>query len=274
LDMLKDYDAVISCVDNFESRIRINQICALYSKDLINTGIDSRFVIVDIYPFSTNENIACYECNLPASVYHQISKRYSCGWLKNISSKEKIVPTTPLTASLAGALASSYVLRIDDLNLQSSRRTFIDSMTGSTSNIDLQKRNDCKICSIRSKNKIFVKAPSTIGYNIFRLSRAVRKNISFKSSEPILTEIHCLDCDTNGKNPKIVFKKARDYDSSISTCPDCGGHKVKISIKDSFSLGELVTKFYGYNIPCKYIMCELSNELVIIEMEENNERNT
>lgn len=42
LDMLKEYDAVISTVDNFEARIRLNQLCTLFSKDLINTGIDSR----------------------------------------------------------------------------------------------------------------------------------------------------------------------------------------------------------------------------------------
>jgi molybdopterin/thiamine biosynthesis adenylyltransferase len=60
LDMLKGYDAVISCVDNFEARIRLNRLCALFSKNLINTGIDSRNASVEVYPLSRRTHPACY----------------------------------------------------------------------------------------------------------------------------------------------------------------------------------------------------------------------
>ena len=83
------YSAVICCVDNFEARIRLNLLCKLWGVSLINTGIDSRYAVVDIFPFSQTPDAGCYECSLPPSVYQRLSQRYSCGGLKKVAFIEK-----------------------------------------------------------------------------------------------------------------------------------------------------------------------------------------
>ena len=54
--------------------------------------------------------VACYECGLPASVYQRIAERYSCGGLQRAAAAQRIMPTTAITASLAGAQAVNRAL--------------------------------------------------------------------------------------------------------------------------------------------------------------------
>lgn len=89
LDQAASYSCIICCVDNFEARIRLNQLCLITKTNLINTGIDSRFSQVEVFPFKSSDDSACYECNLPNSAYERMQQRYSCGWLKKISFVEK-----------------------------------------------------------------------------------------------------------------------------------------------------------------------------------------
>jgi len=273
LDMIQKYTAVISCVDNFEARVRLNQLCMLFSKDFINTGIDSRFVTVEVFPYSKLQDTACYECNLPSSVYERIAKRYSCGWLRKISYIEKIIPTTPITASLAGAIATSYALRLENLSLDGSKRIFLDSITGISTLSSLNKNDSCLKCSCRTKNVVVYKASSLISSNVFGLVNIENKNICFNTSEPILTEFRCLDCQPNEKGSTKIFEIARKFDTSISVCKDCGGSRSDITIKDQFSISDLIRHYRGYNFPCKFVSAEVDEKLVIFDLEEFNEHN-
>lgn len=273
LDMLQKYTTVISCVDNFEARVRLNQLCLLFSKDFLNTGIDSRFVSVEVFPYSKLQDTACYECNLHPSVYERIANRYSCGWLRKVSFKEKIIPTTPITASLAGAITTSYALRLDNLSLDGSKQIFLDSITGVSKLISLSKNDGCLKCACRSKNVVVYKASSLISSNVFGLINNKNLNISINTSEPILTKFRCLDCSPNEKDSSTIFDIARKFDTSISVCKKCGGSRTEITIKDQFSIRDLLRHYKGYNFPCKFVSAEIDDKLIIFDLEENNECN-
>ncbi len=60
--------AVFNCTDNFESRIRLNRLCLMMGTDYYNTAVDSRFVSVEVFPFSSQPDGGCDECTLPPSV--------------------------------------------------------------------------------------------------------------------------------------------------------------------------------------------------------------
>src|SRR5262249_29810058 len=94
ISQVKSYKCIICCVDNFEARIRLNQICTLTRVNLVNTGIDSRYASAEFYPFEDRYDTACYECNLPLTAYQRIAERYSCGWLRRVAYAERKVPTT------------------------------------------------------------------------------------------------------------------------------------------------------------------------------------
>ncbi|MGE3928244.1 MAG: ThiF family adenylyltransferase, partial [Lautropia sp.] len=119
----RGYHCVIGALDNFEARLRVNQVCWLAGVDWVNAAIDSRSVSVETFPFAAPDRgtlpgrdaaalPACYECGLPASVYGRIAERYSCGGLLRAALRERVMPTTAITASIAGAQAVDAALKL------------------------------------------------------------------------------------------------------------------------------------------------------------------
>lgn len=272
LDMLKGYDAVISCVDNFEARIRLNRLCSLFSKDFINTGIDSRNASIEVYPFSKHKHSACYQCNIPTGVYAEISRRYSCGWLRNLAVQEKVIPTTPITASLAGAMAASIAIRLQNDTYEQSQRTFIDSHTGTSLLSRFDFNENCSVCSNRFSSLIHLKSSPDIHSLIFNLPRAMNNKIQITTSEPILTEFRCVSCNPNPKDSTVVFKNADSFTSEFSICKKCGQISKDIAIKDKFTISELLRKYKGRRFPCKFVTTEINGTKLVIEMERDDER--
>ena len=124
LSDLRSFDVLFCCVDNFEARIRCNTLCYLAGVDFVNTGIDSRSAVVELYPFSQSRHGGCLECNMPLSVYHRIAQRYSCGYLRKVSFIERKIPTTIITSSAVASLAVSRGLRFGEAGDQAAPRRF------------------------------------------------------------------------------------------------------------------------------------------------------
>lgn len=149
LEQLKRFNAVRCCVDNLEARVKLNHLCLIAQVDLLNAGIDSRRVCIEVYPFSSEPDCACYECALPPSAYSTMRDRYSCGWLKKIAYEERQVPTTAITSSIAGAYLTSIFLQRQSRHpdrLQDSTRCYIDTITFSTSVSKIGNLEECPSC--------------------------------------------------------------------------------------------------------------------------------
>jgi len=262
-DMLSKYSSVICCVDNYEARIRLNQLCSLSRTNLINTGIDSKFVQVDVFPFDSNKDIQCYECNLPPSVYSRIQERYSCGWLKKIAYVEKKVPTTIITSALAGAMAANFALELlEGKKGLNSKRVLIDSKTGRSSLSEFFKNDSCPACSDLKDKILIFNGPALIGDQPGYIENIEDKFIS--TSDPVLISYTCPNCDN--EKEEIIFRKASDFDSSLTHCEKCGNESINLDIKDFFSLEQLYLRFKGYNIPSKFIRFDGDEETIIVEI--------
>lgn len=263
LEQTKSYDCVLCCVDNFEARIKLNQLCLLTGTNLINTGIDSKFGQVEIFPFKAGRHISCYECNLPNSAYERMQNRYSCGWLKKISFIEKKIPTTIITSSLTGSLAVANALNfINSKALHDSKRILIDTFTGMSTVSTIEQSSTCPACSnIRDRISI-VKGSSIIESEFPLNSKAY-----ITTSDPVLTSFRCVNCQPNEDDSIVVFEKAAKFDSTLTLCKSCGSDSVDITIKDSFEVEELLTNFYGKNLPVKFIRIDTEESTTIIELE-------
>lgn len=261
--MLEAYSGVICCVDNFEARIRLNQLCSLSRTNLINTGIDSKFAQIDIFPFSSDSDIPCYECGLPPSVYSRIRERYSCGWLKKVAYVEKKIPTTIITSAVAGAMAANFALELlRSEEKLTSRRILIDSKTGQSSSSVFHKNDVCPACSdLKNKISIF-EGKALIGEKPVFLEYP--DDAVVITSDPILVSRSCPNCDS--EKEEIIFRRASDFDSSLARCEKCGNESINVDIKDSFSLGDLYARFKGYNIPSKFIRFDSNEKTVIVEL--------
>lgn len=255
LTQLSYYDMAFSCVDNFEARIYLNQMCRILGIPLTNIGIDSRFASVELYPFDHGSSSACYECGLPPSVYSRIAERYSCGWLRRVGLVERKIPTTIVTASIAGAMAVSQALRFgSDADGSGSRRRLIDTLSGSTTDAMIPKRDDCPCCG-RLKHPILT---VTVGNALDRYSSlssgAAPKSITVRFSEPVIFGVRCSHCGYDD-TPQHGLRKARHQDSRLRTCPVCGSDAI-VDVRDELTLTELVRDYPSTRIPVGYILVD------------------
>lgn len=266
LSSMRQYAAVFCCVDNFEARIRLNLMCRLSRTNLVNAGIDSRHAMVEVFPFTDSPQCACYECNLPSSVYQRIQERYSCGWLKRVAYIERKVPTTIVTSSLAGAHAASVGLRLGSASGQTNRarRIYIDSITGNTTVSELSKNDDCPFCREIDDEILVIKASSAVTSDLPNATDSTGQTVLY-SSDPILVTAHCVTCAP--ESPKTIFARASDFDSRLRQCTICGQDSVNFDIRDSFTVDELVESYLGHQMPAKFLRFRRDTKTYVIQLE-------
>jgi molybdopterin/thiamine biosynthesis adenylyltransferase len=259
--------AVFSCVDNFEARIRLNRLCALTGTPLINVGIDSRFAVVEHFPFNRACRVPCYECSLPQSAYAAISKRYSCGWLKRVAVAERKIPTTIITSSAAASLAVSIHLRSLAEGLDTAAwRHFQDTFTGRTTRTEICANDECPGCADLLDNRVLVAARRRIGPPWLDAPADVRPG-PLMLSDPVLTHVRCRQCGVDD-TASVLLQPADRYDERLAVCPHCHEPAREIRVREQFDVEELLRDYDGYDLPGKFIVTRLDEALqLVVELE-------
>jgi len=271
LQRLRRYDCAVACVDNFEARIRLNQMCLIAGVDLVNTGVDSRYAAVEMFRFSQPELSACYECGLPDSAYRRIAERYSCGWLRKRAAGERKVPTTAITASVAGALAASAALRLGPEADTRPRRVLLDTIGGAATVAELARREACAGCGAFTTRPRLVAAR-----NDWRAQLAVDAlldDVLVRLSDPIITGYVCAQCGDESRAAEYCLRRAGDFDDRIIECPACGARAVRIEIRDQLTLGELAARFDRRPVPAKFVLVHSASGTLCIDLEEEADGN-
>lgn len=269
LTRLQDYHVIVCCVDNFETRLRLNQLCLIAGVDFVNTGIDSRYALVESFPFSADSNSACYECALPASAYQRIAQRYSCGWLKKLSYAERRIPTTIVTSSVTGGLASSIALRLGShAATRHSERILVDTIAGGATKTMLERRPDCVGCGRLPRRLTIVPARPLVDGHLLDDTSAELLSCEVILSDQIIVGYRCVTCGETEDSTTYVFRRAAEFDETITICSKCGNRSVDIEIRDQFELKELLTKFRGRCVPAKYAIAIGPNLRLCLDLEE------
>jgi molybdopterin-synthase adenylyltransferase len=263
---LEDSDAVVCCVDNFEARVRLNQLCLRTSTDFYNTGIDSRYASAEVFPFSTGPECACYECALPPSAYATIQKQYSCGWLRKVAFEEKKVPTTAITSSISGAAVVSLLLNRLSKHPQASdqaARCFVDTVTLSSTTSVFGRNPDCLVCA-----SIDPSAPRAVakrhcdGGPVIPLLGDASGCVLL--SEPVLIRGICKLCNREQE----YFESTNRVSDAVTYCTVCGSQSVTTEIVDRLSVERFGAVFAGHSVPCKYLVYNSGSRQFIIELED------
>ncbi|MGH9176263.1 MAG: hypothetical protein ACRD1H_17985, partial [Vicinamibacterales bacterium] len=256
---LRGSDMLFCCVDNFEARIRCNTLCLLARVDFINIGIDSRFALVELFPFSRAPFAGCFECNLPDSVYRRISERYSCGHLRKLSFVEKKIPTTIVTSTTAASFAVSLGLRLgthDDEPI--ARRLYIDTIGGSLTRIILGRIEGCPCCGRYPDEPLLVASRREIQ----EWPTDWPSDPTVVTSEPILVGYR-VECKET-----VVFENASKFDSEFPATVVNDPGAVELEIRDQFSIAELGRRFSGRSMPCKFAVVLGAGKTLVCEFRE------
>ena len=102
-------DVVVGALDNREARLFLNAACARLGRPWIDGGIEvMQGIARGFHPPQT----ACYECTMSEVDWRIVNDRRSCSMLARRALAHGGVPTTPITASVIGAIQSQEVLKI------------------------------------------------------------------------------------------------------------------------------------------------------------------
>ncbi len=293
---ISQYRAVISAVDNFDARLRLNQLCLLAGVDLVNSAIDSRFVSLEVFAHS-QWDVACYECHLPETAYQRIAERYSCGGLLKRAFEERKVPTTAITASLAGAMAAAAALGLGQRPGQEqgqgqgqgqerraepapasrserpsgSRRVFLDSHTMVSQAANLTRQPGCAACAGLGSRPQRVRAEALLSTSTHD-DNVLVDNVLVILPEPIITACRCTQCgsENSARGPAnaLIGQRARHFDDQLSWCPRCQSASMNIELRERFGLKEL-TALTGQMpqalAPAAFALARRGNDTMYIE---------
>lgn len=108
LALVRSMDVVIGCVDNRWARYCINRLCMRAGKPWVDGGVDGLEGTVRV--FIPGEN--CYACNLGPEGLKNLALRMSCTSIVRRNDEAGRAATTPIVASIIGAVQVQEALKL------------------------------------------------------------------------------------------------------------------------------------------------------------------
>ena len=257
---------VIGAVDNIEARMRLSQLCLLAGVDFVNAGIDSRHASVETFPYAHAATCACYECHLPESAYRRVAARYSCGWLRRALLAQQTVATTAIAASVAGALAVQAALRVGGEAVPGARRVLVDTRSGASTVVALERNSDCAACGNLSPRPRRVAAGGDWAGAL--CAHAADADCALLS-DALIFDYACARCGARDDDRRFVGRRASDFDDTIMRCERCGELGVRVDIRAEVTVEDLRELAAGASLPVKYLLARMgTRDAVCIDLEE------
>ncbi len=108
LGLIRRMDAVVGCLDNRKARYLLNRLCMRAGVPWVDGGIDGLEGVAKVFVPGKN----CYACTLEPQALNELSRGVSCGSVIRRNVQEERVPTTPVVASIIGAVQAQEVMKL------------------------------------------------------------------------------------------------------------------------------------------------------------------
>lgn len=106
--LYRSVDVVIGCLDSRIARYQLNRLCMRAGKSWIDGSIENLTGAVRVYVPGVN----CYECSLSRDEFNHIMLRTGCADVVRSQTDHGRVATTPISASIIGALQVQEAMKI------------------------------------------------------------------------------------------------------------------------------------------------------------------
>lgn len=107
-------DVVIGCLDSRIARYQLNRLCMRAGKTWVDGSIENMTGVVKVY----TPGIVCYECGLSREEFNNIMLRTGCADVVRLQSSVGRVATTPISASIIGAMQVQEAMKIIHLDTE------------------------------------------------------------------------------------------------------------------------------------------------------------
>ena len=108
LGLLRMMDVVIGCVDNRWARYCLNRLCMRAGVPWVDGGIEGLDGVAKVFIPGQN----CYACNLGPEALKELSRKMSCASAIQRNEKAERVATTPIVASIIGAVQVQEAMKL------------------------------------------------------------------------------------------------------------------------------------------------------------------
>jgi molybdopterin/thiamine biosynthesis adenylyltransferase len=108
LGVFRQMDVIIGCLDNRLARLLLNRACHKVGKTWIDGAIENLAGQLQVY----RPGAACYECQLGPAEWQSIRYRLGCPDIARRNANNGKIPTTPISASIIGAMQAQEALKV------------------------------------------------------------------------------------------------------------------------------------------------------------------
>ncbi len=110
--LYRSVDVVIGCLDSRIARYLLNRLCMRAGKTWIDGSIENLTGVVKVY----TPGLSCYECGLSREEFNNIMLRTGCADVVRTQGYAGRVATTPISASIVGAVQVQEAMKIIHLD--------------------------------------------------------------------------------------------------------------------------------------------------------------
>jgi len=112
LALYKSVDVIIGCLDSRLARYQLNRMAMRAGKTWIDGSIENLTGVVKVYA----PGVSCYECGLSREEFNIIMLRTGCADVMRSQTSQGRVATTPVSASIVGAVQAQEAMKIIHLD--------------------------------------------------------------------------------------------------------------------------------------------------------------
>ena len=124
LGLIRRMDAVVACVDNRKARYLLNRMCMRAGVPWVDGGIEGMEGVAKVFAPGKN----CYACTMEPSAWNDLRRSMSCHTSLRRDEQAHRVPTTPVVASVIGAVQAQEVLKL--IHKEETERGELTSLCG------------------------------------------------------------------------------------------------------------------------------------------------
>jgi hypothetical protein len=247
LSDLQDCYCAVAAGISLEARRRLNALCQVAAADLVCVATGPHGITVETFPFGSDPDCACVECDTPVDDGDLASP----------------VPD-PIASSIAGALAAAAALHCAS---EGARRLYTPEVNEASTLVPLTRRDDCRACAspwraprvIRTRNR-------WTGRDFLTADAPALAAQRVRLSDAVVTACDCAGCGTVAALTALMNRPAAEA-AAIPACPNCGADSVRIEARDTFSLGELTDRFGRGPVPAKFALAEIGGMAVCFDLQ-------
>lgn len=118
LGLYRSVDVIIGCLDSRLARYQLNRLALRAGKTWIDGSIENLTGVVRVFA----PDVSCYECGLSKDEFNQIMLRTGCADVVRMQSSAGRIATTPISASVVGAVQVQEAMKVIHADLADSAK--------------------------------------------------------------------------------------------------------------------------------------------------------